>query len=106
MTFYVLLGCGNAVEKTVTIAVIHGYLGGMQDVDSYALVVDCAHRVTTLLSLGTNGVPLPLRTSGGYLRLRTLRPSQCLNGSSPYSLAPLGAPCLMPLLRGCIDLSS
>ena len=46
MTFYVLLGCGNAAEKTVTITVIHGYLSGMQDVNSYALVVDCAHRVT------------------------------------------------------------
>ena len=64
MTFYVLLGCGDAAEKTVTIAVIHGYLGGMQDVNSYALVVDCAHRVTTLPSLDTNGVPLPLRNSG------------------------------------------
>ena len=78
MTFYVLLGCGNAVEKTVTIAVIHGYHGGMQDVNSYALVADCAHRVTTLLSLDTNG-------------------------SSSYSLAPSGAPCLMPLLRGYTD---
>ena len=97
MTFYVLLGCGDAVEKTVTIAVIHGYLGGMQDVDSYALVVDSAHRVTTLLSLDTNGVPLPLRNSGGYQRLRTLRPFQYQKGSSSYSLAPLGAQCSMPL---------
>lgn len=46
MTFYVLLGCGDAAEKTVTITIMHGYLGGMQDVNSYALVVDCAHRVT------------------------------------------------------------
>ena len=97
MTFYVLLGCGDAVEKTVMIAVIHGYLGGMQDVNSYALVVDGAHRVTTLLSLDTNGVPLPLRNSAGYPRLRTLRPFQCLNGSSSCSHAPLGAQCSMPL---------
>ena len=68
MTFYVLLGCGDAVEKTVTITIIHGYLGGMQDVNSYVLVVDCAHRVIILLSLDTNGVPLPLRNSGGYPR--------------------------------------
>ena len=91
MTFYVLLGCGDAVEKTVTVAVIHGYLGGMQDVNSYALVVDCAHRVITLLSLDTNGVPLPLRTSGGYPRLHIKIVS------NPYSLAPLGAQCSMPL---------
>lgn len=97
MTFYVLLGCGDAAEKTVTIAVIHGYLGGMQDVNSYALVVDGAHRVITLLCLGTIGVPLPLRNSGGYPRLRTLRPFQYQKGSSSYSLAPLGAQCSMPL---------
>ena len=97
MTFYILLGCGNTAEETITIAVMHGYLSGMQGVNSYALVVDCAHRVIILLSLDTNGVSLPLRNSGGYPRLRTLRPSQCLNGSSPYSLAPLGAQCSMPL---------
>ena len=97
MTFYVLLGCGDAAEKTVTITIMHGYLGGMQDVNSYTLVVDGAHRVTTLLSLDTNGVPLPLRNSGGYPRLRTLRPSQCQKGSSSYSLAPLGGQCSMPL---------
>ena len=97
MTFYVLLGCGDAAEETITIAVMHGYLGGMQDVNGYALVVDGAHRVITLLSLGTIGVPLPLRNSAGYPRLRTLRPFQCLNGSSSYSLAPLGAQCSMPL---------
>lgn len=97
MTFYVLLGCGNAAEETITIAIMHGYLRGMQDVNDYALVVDGAHRVITLLCLGTIGVPLPVRNSAGYFPLRILRPFQYLKGSNPYSLAPSGAQCSMPL---------